>query len=98
MARSAAASIMRTFQLRTTEDNDKGRIDVPLLLCRPSSVLCLSPPQCRTGAGPGLAIVGDRGAIERAIERGEHAALDEIERRRLAVARARQLDVDLLEQ
>ena len=36
-------------------------------------------------------------AVERAVERGEHAALDEIEGRGLAVAWSRQVDADLIE-
>ena len=43
-----------------------------------------------------LAGIGDGGALERAVERGEHAPFDEVEGRRLAVARARQVAGNLL--
>src|SRR5262249_59073255 len=48
-----------------------------------------SPPEAAM-VRPDLAGIGDGGALERAIERGEHATLDEVEGRRLAGARARQ--------
>ena len=48
-----------------------------------------SPPHCGAGCGLGLALGHGRGAVERTIERGEHAALDEIERGGLTVARPR---------
>ena len=44
-----------------------------------------------------LILRADCRAIKRAVERGENAALDEIERRGLAVARPRQIDRDLIE-
>ena len=53
------------------------------------------PPHGGAGGGLGRAVVGDDGAAERAVECGEHAALDEVEGRRLAVARARQVAGDL---
>src|ERR1019366_5386894 len=56
-----------------------------------------SPTQRRAGAGCGFAVVHRLGAFERAVERRQHAPLDEIEGRRLAVARARQFGHDLLE-
>jgi len=37
-------------------------------------------------------------AVERAIQRSQHAALEIVEQRRLAVARTRQIDPDLVEQ
>src|SRR5262245_44095686 len=55
-----------------------------------------SPPQPAAGDGPVLAVVGDHGTVERAIERRQHATLDEIEGRRLAIARARQVAGNLL--
>ena len=45
------------------------------------------PPHPAAMRRPGFAVLGDDGAVERAIERGQHAALGEIEGRRLAVAR-----------
>ena len=55
-----------------------------------------SPPHRRADGGPGLAIVHGGGAVERTVERREHAAFDEIERRRLPVARPRQVADDFL--
>src|SRR5215471_20404279 len=56
-----------------------------------------SPPQAAAGGGAGLYLVGHgHRAIERAVERREHAALDEIEGGGLAVARARQIADDFL--
>src|SRR5437867_10746238 len=54
-----------------------------------------SPPEAAV-VRPDLAGIGDRRALERAVERSEHAALDEVEGRGLAVARARQVAGDLL--
>src|SRR5262249_16754714 len=55
-----------------------------------------SPPQPAAGGGAGLAVVGHHRAVERAVERGEHATFDEVEGGGLAVARARQIARDLL--
>src|SRR5262249_23091882 len=54
-----------------------------------------SPPEAAV-VRPALAGIGDGGTLERAVERGEHAPLDEVKGRRLAVARARQIAADLL--
>ena len=48
-----------------------------------------SPPRAGAGFGFGLAVVDQGHAVERAVERGEDAPLDEIESRRLPIARAR---------
>ena len=53
-----------------------------------------SPPHRSAGFGLRLAIVRDRFAVERAVERRHHAALGEVISRGLAVARARQVDLD----
>src|SRR5215472_12638995 len=55
-----------------------------------------SPPQAAAGGGAGLAVVGHHRAVERAVERREHATLDEVEGGGLTVARARQIARDLL--
>src|SRR6516162_11885261 len=49
------------------------------------------PPQSAAGRGAGLAVVGHHRAVERAVERRQHATLDEVEGGGLAVARARQI-------
>src|SRR5262249_52588049 len=52
---------------------------------------CASPPQAAAGRCARLDLLGhDHRAIERTVERRQHAALDEIEGGGLAVARARQ--------
>src|SRR3954453_11788301 len=58
--------------------------------------LAASPPQSAAVSGLGLAVVGDDRTFERTIERREYTPLDEIECRRLAVARARQVAGDFL--
>src|SRR5262245_63259906 len=71
---------------------------IPILLVTQAiaySEAAASPPEAAV-VRPDLAGIGDGGALERAVERGEHAPLDEIECRRLAVARARQVAGDLL--
>src|SRR5262245_9041881 len=55
-----------------------------------------SPPEAAAVVRLDLAGVGNGRALERAVERGQHAPLDEIESRRLAVARTRQVAGDLL--
>src|SRR5262249_56895789 len=58
---------------------------------------CPSPPQPAAGGGAGLDLVGHgHRAIERAVERRQHAPLDEIEGGGLAVARARQAPGEFL--
>jgi hypothetical protein len=52
------------------------------------------PPQRGAGAGRAFAVIDGGGAIKRTVEGGQHPALDEIEGRRLAIARARQVGLD----
>src|SRR5258708_7626538 len=94
MARNAVASINETLgsECRTDrrQPTEKSKTLVYWVVRR------RLPPQPAAGLRPGLAVVGDHRSLERAVERGQHPALDEIERRRLAVARARQVARDLL--
>src|SRR5262249_54783047 len=61
-----------------------------------SMVQEILPPQTAAMGGFGFAVIGQDRAVERAVERGQHAALDEIEGGRLAVARTRQVAGDLI--
>src|SRR5262249_44970953 len=54
-----------------------------------SKVQEILPPQTAAMGGFGFAVIGQDRAVERAVERGQHAALDEIEGGRLAGRRAR---------
>ena len=93
MARNAVASIDETLGSKCrTDRRQPAEKSKTLLASLPFSVTTTSRRRRR----PGLAVVGDHRALERAVERRQHAALGEIERRRLAVARARQIDRDLL--
>src|SRR6187551_1852766 len=53
-----------------------------------------SPPHLRAVLRRRLPVVRDGLAVERAVERGKHAALGEVIRRGLPVARAGERDVD----
>src|SRR5215467_3966330 len=71
---------------------------IPILLVTQAtaySEAAASPPEAAV-VRLDLAGIGDDRSLERAVERGQHAALDEVEGRRLAVARARQVAGDLL--
>src|SRR5262249_13601246 len=99
MARSAVASMMKPSGFRRPRTDDrrqKGRKVKSYLssVLRPPS--SDSPPQAATVGGLDLAVIGRDRAVERAVERGQHAALDEVEGGRLAVARARQVASDLV--
>src|SRR5262249_62073678 len=98
MARSAVASMMKPSGFRRPRTDDrrqKGRKVKSYLssVLRPPS--SDSPPQAATVGGLDLAVIGRDRAVERAVERGQHAALDEVEGGRLAVARGRQGASDL---
>src|SRR5690348_15830856 len=80
---------------RQTTDEEARSLYLSSVVRRPSSAF---PPERRTGRRLGLAVVRDGRAVERAVEGGKHAALDEIEGARLAVARARQVAFDRLEE
>src|SRR3981189_1018514 len=88
MARNAVASIDETLGSECRTDRRQPTEKSKTLVSR--VVRRRLPPQPAAGLRPGLAVVGDHRALERAVERGQHPALDEIERRLLAVARARQ--------
>src|SRR5215813_3380169 len=81
MARSAVASI---------------RILLKTMSGPAYSGTAASPPEAAALGRLDLAGIGNHRAIEGAVERREHAALDEIEGRRLAIAWARQVAGDLL--
>src|SRR3979409_874827 len=94
MARNAVASIDETLGSGCRTDRRQPTKKSKTLM---SSVgRGRLPPQSAAGRRRGLAVIGDHRALERAVERGQHAAFDEIERRRLAVARARQIAQNLL--
>src|SRR5262249_56192124 len=88
MARNAVASIGNLRFGRQRTDDRRGE--------KASRSCRASPPQSAAGRGAGLAVVGHHRAVERAVERREHAALDEVEGGGLAVARSRQIPPDLL--
>src|SRR5215813_8493599 len=81
MARSAVASI---------------RILLKTMSGPAYSGTAASPPEAAALGRLDLAGVGNDRAVEGAVERREHASFDEVEGRRLAVTRARQVAGDLL--
>src|SRR5262245_60873320 len=102
MARNAVASIGNLRFGRQRTDDSRGekasrsfeewrRENLP-----PFVVRRVSPPQPAAGGSAGLAVVGHHRAVERAVERRQHATLDEVEGGGLAVARARQVARDFL--
>src|SRR6185436_10145820 len=94
MARNAVASIDETLGWRCCPDRRQPTEKSKALLL-PDGRRRL-PPEPAAGRRPGLAVVGDNRALERTVERGQHAAFDEIEGSRLAVARAWQIARNLL--
>src|SRR5262249_53268246 len=102
MARNAVASIgnLRFGRQRTDDSRgekasrsfeDRRRENLPSFVVRRAS-----PPQPAAGGGAGLAVVGHYRAVERAVERSEHAKLDEVEGGGLAVGGGRQIGLGFL--
>src|SRR2546430_1296484 len=97
MARNAVASIGNLrFERHRTDDRRREKASRSSRDRRRESLASFirrraSPPQPAAGRGAGLAVVGHHRAVERAVERREHAALDEIEGGGLAGRAGRQL-------
>src|SRR2546430_15327314 len=102
MARNAVASIgTLRFERHRTDDRRREKASRSSRDRRRESLASFirrraSPPQPAAGRGAGLAVVGHHRAVERAVERREHAALDEIEGGGLAGAPAPQDATGLL--